>query len=576
MKILEIGLKNFRSYGNTWTGIKLSDKGSLNLLTAKNGQGKSSFIEAFSFAIFGKVKGKKKETVPTADLVNEINGSMETRVHIKSGESVVRIDRTPKTVNYFIGKDDTQDEKDRAGKGNKDKEIENLIGMDFKTYQNFVSLNINYFKNFLSLTTDEKRLIRDKLLNFEQFDELQKLSKKMKSDTKKELDKISASIDSLEYSLSKIQESLQASVEKKTLNKEQRIAEIKTQLSELKEQYNELTAKLEKGKTEVLPKIESQYNNIRTDYSVLKHRVSEIDTQIQKWNTLSDECPTCGSSIDKHKINELVTELEKTKTSLQNEISVINETLKEYSDKLNRTRTKIYDLEESRNEIRNQGSLYKKEMSDLSEDTQASDDFDSSIRDIEKRLNDSLSNKEYVDLDFKAYSEIATMFGDEGIRSMLIKRIIEPLNFYLKKYSNKLSIPFTLYFNEEFDAIIQRRSSDISSEKISDGQIRRANLAILLSYLSIIFVQKPVNVLFLDEVFSSIDVEGIGSIIHIMKDFAYEYNVNVFIVHHSELDLHNFDHVYKVELDRFSTLYEYDVLTGTQKECVSSWVVSIL
>jgi ABC-type Mn2+/Zn2+ transport system ATPase subunit len=50
--------------------------------------------------------------------------------------------------------------------------------------------------------------------------------------------------------------------------------------------------------------------------------------------------------------------------------------------------------------------------------------------------------------------------------------------------------------------------------------------------LKLIRTKKHINILFLDEVFS-VDLNGIQDILVLLKSFATEYNINIFVVHHA-------------------------------------------
>ena len=80
--------------------------------------------------------------------------------------------------------------------------------------------------------------------------------------------------------------------------------------------------------------------------------------------------------------------------------------------------------------------------------------------------------------------------------------------------------------------------------------------------MKLIRTKKHINILFLDEVFASIDIEGIDSILGLLKAFANDYNINIFVVHHAILSQEMFDRIIKINKDVFSSVeevvYEYE------------------
>lgn len=59
-----------------------------------------------------------------------------------------------------------------------------------------------------------------------------------------------------------------------------------------------------------------------------------------------------------------------------------------------------------------------------------------------------------------------------------------------------------------------------------------------------------------DEVFSSIDLEGIESILFLLKNFAISYNINIFVVHHAVMNREYFDRIIHINKNVFSEIKE--------------------
>ena len=81
--------RNFLSYGNYWTDIDL-DAANLNILVAKNGQGKSSLVDAIVFGLFGKPYRK----INKPNLVNSINGKdLLVEIEFTTGDKTIMVRR---------------------------------------------------------------------------------------------------------------------------------------------------------------------------------------------------------------------------------------------------------------------------------------------------------------------------------------------------------------------------------------------------------------------------------------------------------------------------------------------------
>ena len=89
---------------------------------------------------------------------------------------------------------------------------------------------------------------------------------------------------------------------------------------------------------------------------------------------------------------------------------------------------------------------------------------------------------------------------------------------------------------------------------MSTGETKLLNLSILIAYLKLIRTKRTINVLFLDEVFSSIDIENIEKILNLLKSFATEYKINIFVVHHALMNEELFDRIVKIDKNIFTEI----------------------
>jgi len=119
-----------------------------------------------------------------------------------------------------------------------------------------------------------------------------------------------------------------------------------------------------------------------------------------------------------------------------------------------------------------------------------------------------------------------------------------------------MNLPFQVQLDETFTAQIKHFGSPIEHDSLSTGETKKCNISILIAYLKLIRTKKHINILFLDEVFSSIDIEGCEDILNLLKSFAHEYNINIFVVHHALLNQELFDRILYINKDVFTTINE--------------------
>ena len=154
------------------------------------------------------------------------------------------------------------------------------------------------------------------------------------------------------------------------------------------------------------------------------------------------------------------------------------------------------------------------------------------------------------------HKELSKVFSENGVKKVIINNIIDPINFFITQNIKKINLPFEVILDETFDAKIFSLGNEIDPETLSTGESKKINLCILIAYLKLIRLKRSINILFLDEVFSSIDIESIDGMLEMIKDFASEYKINIFLVHHAILAAEHFDRILIVEKNIFSKISE--------------------
>jgi len=105
-------------------------------------------------------------------------------------------------------------------------------------------------------------------------------------------------------------------------------------------------------------------------------------------------------------------------------------------------------------------------------------------------------------------------------------------------------------------------TNEIHPESLSMGESKKINIAIALSYLKLILKFRKLNILFLDEVFSSMEPDNVEYTLKVLKKFTKEFNLNIIIldpkVYFTDTsDFSHFDRIIKIyKKMTFSTIEE--------------------
>ena len=569
MLINEIGIKGFKSFGNNEQVLKLNtEKGELILLTGSNGNGKSSFIESFEFVLYGKVKSmKRKKWATLSTLPNRINNELQNRIKFISNGTEVEIIRgiNPSTLKLI----ENGIENDRAGKANLDEKIENYIGMDIETFKSFISMSINDFKNFISLSNDEKQLLLDKLFNLEVINILNQILKDINKANKLQLTRHDSEISTLNDSIESIRRSIEKSIEKEKLNIQSEIDTIKEQIESKKGEYQLLKDKVEKIKLKE-NELKSELDKEKEQYITLNSEIKSAQKDIDLYD--SGKCPTCGTDFDNdhfHNLKDVLLEKKKSVEAIRAEIESNIKSIREKQTKLqgiSDTTTKTF------NDITYLLKNYKSQIDRLqSQKDKESGQSSTNVSEFENTIVELESKKE-VSSDYQTtcrekesyYKELTKVFGEDGVKRSIIASIIKPINHFINENVRKMNLPFQVQLDETFTAQIKQFGAPIEHDSLSTGETRKINISILIAYLKLIRTKKHINILFLDEIFSSIDLEGCEDILNLLKSFANDYKINIFVVHHAILNQELFDRILSINKDVFTTINE--TLTSNERD----------
>lgn len=558
MIISKVTIKNLKSFGNDPQEIELTNEGNLILLSGKNGAGKSSIIDSFDYALYSKVKGKKSKKVKLSSLPNRINGSLEVIIEFKSLDGTdIKIVRGYKPSKLELWENGVENL--RAGKSKIEELIEGYVGMDYETFKGFISMSVNDFKNFISLSNEEKKLLLDKLFNLEVINILNKILNDFIRDNKKELEIldreiniITENIDSINYSIEKVKKS-------KKDNLEEKINSIKESIEEKRKPFNEIKEKLTKVRDNQ-KSISEKISDEKTKLAEVNSEIKMIDKQLKLFE--NDKCPTCQSDLNSgfHKgLKESYIEKREKFVELLEEIKKRGRSLKEKETKLEKLyekgNTKYNEISTTLKSLKREYDTLKEKESNSEVDTDL-EEFYESIDKSEKKLEEAENKKSTANDKTVYHKHIKKILSEDGVKKSIIQNIIDPINHYISENIQKMHLPFEVVLDDTFTANITSFGDEIDIDTLSTGETKKINVCILIAYLKLIRTKKQMNVLFLDEVFSSVDVESINDVIGLLRDLVTHSKINIFLVHHSLLDSQHFDKIYQIKKDVFSYIEE--------------------
>ena len=337
------------------------------------------------------------------------------------------------------------------------------------------------------------------------------------------------------------------------------------QMNSKKEDYKSLKEKVDKineKEEQLITEIDAE----KKQYITVQNDIKNVQREIDLYD--SGKCPTCGTDFDSDHFNSLRDALvekkakfEEVKTTIEDNIKTIKERQTKLKEIAGTTTTTFNDMSYFLKNCKTQiEQLTRKKDLEAGQTSPNIEEFEKSISELEDKKSLSKDNVAVSKDKELFYKELNRIFGEDGVKKSIIAGIIKPLNHFIAENISKMGIPFGVKLDETFTAEIRQFGSLIESDSLSTGENKRVNIAILIAYLKLIRTKKHINILFLDEVFSSIDIEGIDSILTLLKSFANEYNINIFVVHHAILNQEMFDRILKINKEVFSSIEEVNYL----------------
>jgi len=192
IKIKKLSVRNFMSVGNATQGINF-DRSDLTLVLgenldlggdgSRNGTGKTTIINALSYALYGNALSNIRKD----NLVNKTNSKnmlVSLDFSISSQDYRIERGRKPNVLKFYVNNEDQSPTDDAQGDSRETQEaIERLLGMSHDMFKHILALN-TYTEPFLSLKANDQRNIIEQLLGItllsERADRIRELNRETK------------------------------------------------------------------------------------------------------------------------------------------------------------------------------------------------------------------------------------------------------------------------------------------------------------------------------------------------------------------------------------------------------------
>jgi len=565
----KIRWKNFLSTGNVFTEVDIR-KNKTNLIVGENGAGKSTILDALTFALFGKPFRKINKPM----LVNSINEKdCHTEIEFSIGRNQYKVVRGIKPAKFEIYCNDQLWNQESTAVDQQKNLEQNVLKMNYKSFTQIVVLGSSTFVPFMRLPVAQRREIIEDILDIQIFSTMNVLLKDKIRENNEELKEFDYQIDLLKEKI-ELQKNYLLELDKKNKadisNKEEKIAS-------LLEEENKHHASI-KETSDVIEQLNEQIAEYSTSSDKLKKlntfliKVSSKIQTCQKEHEFFEDnhvCPTCTQDLSedfrldkiasgKNKLDEMtlgynellaaIGEEEKRFTKwneLSSEITTSNNTISQANFAINQIRKSILGVEKEIKDLESGGGDKKEAYTKLEK-------MVGEKKELNLQLTDSKRDKDVL-------SVASQLLKDNGIKTRIIKKYLPTMNKLINQYLQGMEFYVNFSLDENFEETIKSRYRDqFSYASFSEGEKARIDIALLLTWRSIAKLKNSVdtNLLILDEIFDgSLDQQGGSDLGWILRNF--DDNTNVFVISHKEQMVDKYDRTLNVEkVKNFSVVRE--------------------
>lgn len=542
MRLTKIEWRNFASYGNKIQNLSFDENTGLYLVVGENGAGKSTISDVITYGLYGKLEGKKLKDIP-----NRINGNAWVRITFISNGEEYSVERgiDPSIFNLYVN----GNLYDKAGSRSVQEYLtDDIIQIPNYVFNNTISLSINDFKSFLKMSPADKKSIIDKIFGFYVINEMRDLLKEESKSIKENMARLNGEIDGLTRTLSRTQEELQSLSEKIKEDSKDKIGDLEDKISKfssLLEIHKEKVKEFNQLDLEISGQVKSAYRALTT----AKESKRTIEQKIRLYE--NDKCPTCTTDLSGAFHQSLKDDLNKQLNDFENSIKSSQDSYDEALEKESEVRKEKASITEKGNRIMVNINSTKEELKKI-KSASAIQGLDS-LKRISEETRDSIQDfsQERVKEDKKSewIKKIEDILGDRGVKQLALKTILPSLNGNISELMESLHLPYTVTFDEDFNASVVHMGEEISTSTLSTGEMKKVDFAVLLSVIKLMKIRfSSINLLFLDEIFSSVDPDGVYTILNTLRKICDDLGLNVFVINHAPMPTEIFD--YKMEIQK--------------------------
>jgi len=585
IQIKNLTVRNFMSVGNATQGVNF-DRNDLTLVLgenldlggdgSRNGTGKTTIINALSYALYGNALSNIRKD----NLVNKTNSKgMIVSLDFSVGGRDYRIERgrKPNVLKFYVDSQEQTAIDESQGDSRETQEaIESVLGMSHDMFKHILALN-TYTEPFLSLKANEQRIIIEQLLGITQLSERAERIKELNRSTKEAVSQEEFRIRAVQEANRRIEEQIESLKKRQRLwiiKRDEDAAAFAQAIADL-EQINieqEIQAhrdlELFHTNSKTRSAAEREIQNIRNNIARLVKTKSTLEKDIESLQ--NHQCHACGQSIHDAKQDEILSAKQQTLAETVDSIGDYEDDIESQQDIIEQLGEAgvaprvFYDtLEAALNHRNSLETLTNKLTTRLDEQ----DPYQEQIEDMQQQalqeINYDTVNELNRLLEHQEFLVKLLTSKDSFVRKKIIDQNLSYLNGRLTHYLDRIGLPHTVKFQNDLTVMIEEYGRELDFDNLSRGERTRLILGMCWAFRDVWeSLYQPINLLFIDELMDNgLDTQGVESGLALLKKMSRERHKSIWLVSHRDELAGRVENILRVVKEHGFTSYSTDIDT---------------
>ena len=574
------------SVGNATQGINF-DRTDLTLVLgenldlggdgSRNGTGKTTIINALSYALYGQALSNIRKD----NLVNKTNGkNMLVSLDFVVGGQEYRIERgrKPNVLKFYVNNKEQEVTDEAQGDSRETQnEIERIMNMSHDMFKHVLALN-TYTEPFLSLKANEQRNIIEQLLGITLLSERADRIKELNRETKDSISQEEFRIRAVQEANKRIEEQIESLRKRQrlwTAKRDEDVGKLTQAIADL--EHIDIDAEVQAHrdleafhvKKKAIDEANRWIKQIDADDAKLQKLGEKLKREIEALD--AHKCHACGQDIH----DSTQDELKQAKESAHKECALqqlANFTQREEHTttlttlgELGRAPVVFYDTLEMALNHRNSVETLRKDLTTRAGDV---DPYEEQIADMQGQalqvvsydtLNELTRLQEHQDFLLKLLTS-----KDSFVRKKIIDQNLSYLNSRLTHYLDRIGLPHTVKFQNDLTVSIEELGRELDFDNLSRGERNRLILSMSWAFRDVWeSLYHPINLLFIDELIDNgLDTQGVENALALLKRMSRERHKSIWLVSHRDELAGRVENILKVIKENGFTSYNTDVDTA--------------